>query len=427
MKRKNVFFNGICLRAVLLFCTLFAFSACGDDDEETTPPIWGGGGGGGNTPTTVSIVGNWLSEEVRSDYYLSQLYIFDEDGTYRRMICEVAYGNEAYETEGGSYFVSGDRLTLVEEWNDTDSEPGDAHTRTILSLTYDELVLRGSEGDVYTFERTSRTTLPEPPGIGGDEEQSAIVGNWLAEDEGYNYTDRELWVFRGDGTFTLMAEYVEGEVRDYYEAGGNYRYINGLLTVEYQYSEPGGEFEGSYTYEVPTLSENRLVLREPDGDTYQYERTTMTSLPTTPGGGGGTTQRGIVGSWFAEDASYDYTDRELWVFRADGTFTYYEEYTDSYGDDNYEVGGNYRYANGRLTVMPTYTVPDDELEETMVFDVISLSDTHLVFRDEYGDTYEYERTNRTSLFTARDNSSAENTVERTNRPHKKGVNPFQKH
>ncbi len=308
MKRKNVFFNGICLRAVLLFCTLFAFSACGDDDEETTPPIWGGGGGGGNTPTTVSIVGNWLSEEVRSDYYLSQLYIFDEDGTYRRMICEVAYGNEAYETEGGSYFVSGDRLTLVEEWNDTDSEPGDAHTRTILSLTYDELVLRGSEGDVYTFERTSRTTLPEPPGIGGGEEQSAIVGNWLSEEHDGDYYLGELYVFSEDGHYRL--EYREGY-------GGNY--------------------------------------------------------------------------------------------------------------DTGEEGGEYYYANGNLVLIPSYGVSEEEFADGYTYSVPVLTEDRLVLREEDGDTYVYERTNRTSLFTARDNSSAENTVERTNRPHKKGVNPFQKY
>ena len=427
MKRENVSLSGICLRAVLLFCALFAFSACGDDDEETTPPAWGGGGGGGNTPTAASIVGNWLMEEQDGDYYLGELYVFDEDGHYRLEYCE-GYGGD-YDTgeEGGEYYYANGNLVLIPSYGVSEEEFADGYTYSVPVLTEERLVLREEDGDTYAYMRTSRTSLPEPPGIGGGEEQSAIVGNWLAEDEGYNYTDRELWVFRADGTFTLMIEYVEDEVRNYYEAGGNYRYVNGRLMVEYQYSEPEGEFVGSYTYEVPTLTENRLELREPDGDTYMYERTTMTSLPTTPEGGGGTAQRDIVGSWFAEDASYDYTDRELWVFRADGTFTYYVKYTDSYGNDNYEVGGNYRYTNGRLTVMPTYTVPDDEPEETMVFDVISLSDTHLALRDEYGDAYEYERTNRTSLFTSRTGNPAEKIVKRTNRPHGKRMNPFQKY
>lgn len=278
MKKKDIFMHGICLRAVLLFCALFAFSSCSDNEEETTPPAWGGDGGSGNQPAAVSIAGNWLSEEESSGYYLSQLYIFGEDGNYRHMICEVAGENTYYETSGGSYYVSGDRLTLVEEWNDMGAGSGGAKTHTILSLTSGELVLSGSEDDVYTFERTTRTTLPEPPVTGGAEEQGRIVGNWYQEDFDYDYTERGLWVFRADGTFSYSEVYEDSYGRSTYKAGGNYTYADGRLTVEYDYSVPEYEFEGTDIYDVPVLTDDRLVLREDDGDTYVYERSSISSL-----------------------------------------------------------------------------------------------------------------------------------------------------
>ena len=282
MKREHECLSSIFLRAVLLFCTLFAFSACGDDDEDTTPPSWGGGDGGGNTPTATSIVGSWLSEEQDGDYYLSQLYIFDEDGTYRRMICEVAYGSAAYETEGGSYFVSGDRLTLVEEWNDTDIEPGDAHTRTILSLTDDELILRGSEGDIYTFERTSRTTLPEPPGIGGDEEQSAIVGNWLSEEVRSDYYLSQLYIFDEDGTYRRMiCEVAYGNVA-YETEGGTYTVSGDRLTLVEEWNDTGIEPGDAHTRTILSLTDDELVIREDNGDVYIFDRTSRTTLPEPP-------------------------------------------------------------------------------------------------------------------------------------------------
>ena len=278
MKRENVSLSGICLRAVLLFCALFAFSACGDDDEETTPPAWGGGGGGGNTPTAASIVGNWLMEEQDGDYYLGELYVFDEDGHYRLEYCE-GYGGD-YDTgeEGGEYYYANGRLVLIPSYGVSEGEFADGYTYSVTVLTENRLVLRDEDGDTYVYERTGRTSLPEPPGIGGGEEQGGIVGNWFAEDTDYDYTERELWVFRADGTFSYSEVYEDSYGRSTYKAGGNYTYADGRLTVEYDYSVPEYEFEGTDIYDVPVLTDDRLVLREDDGDTYVYERSSISSL-----------------------------------------------------------------------------------------------------------------------------------------------------
>ncbi len=108
----------------------------------------------------------------------------------------------------------------------------------------------------------------------GKEASSALVGYWCAVDKDYSYdgdpvTYYEIVVFESNGTFQQL--YWDTQRLELDEEYGTYTY--NVQTKQLTTNTLVGEKPGKYTL-TARISGTTLMMLEPDGDSYSYERIT---------------------------------------------------------------------------------------------------------------------------------------------------------